>query len=215
MSRSVDVNKKLARDIIRLLLKDIPRPGTELGHSSRFELLAATILSAQATDAQVNKATPALFRRYRSIKAFADAPLEDLQEAVSSINFYRKKARNIRNSARMIIKEVGARVPGSMEELVRLPGVARKTANIILSDGFGVQEGIAVDTHVKRLSNRLGLTKHHDPVKIEQDLMAVTPRKQWSTLSHLLILHGRRVCKARSPLHDKCVLYKLCPSRDI
>ncbi|KKK78932.1 hypothetical protein LCGC14_2838580 [marine sediment metagenome] len=203
-----------ARDVIRLLKKKIPKPETALRFRSVFQILVAAVLSAQSTDVQVNKITKHLFKKYRSIRAYAEAPLEELQTDVSSVNFYKNKARNIRNSARMIIEEFGGKVPRTMEKLVRLPGVARKTANIILTDGHGITVGIAVDTHVIRLSNRLGLTTHKDPVKIEQDLLELAPKKDWPILSHLLILHGRTVCKARAPMHKDCVLFKLCPSRE-
>ncbi|HEB02533.1 MAG TPA: endonuclease III [Nitrospirae bacterium] len=206
--------KKQAREIIRLLKKSIPEPKTALRFRSVFQILVAAVLSAQSTDVQVNRITKTLFRKYRSIKAFAEAPLEELQADVSSVNFYKNKARNIRNSARMIIEEFGGKVPRTMEELVRLPGVARKTANIILTDGHGITVGIAVDTHVIRLTNRLGLTTHKDPVKIEQDLLELAPEKDWPVVSHLLILHGRTVCTARKPKHDECELYKICPSRE-
>ncbi len=206
--------KKQAREIFRLLKKSIPEPKTALEFRSVFQILVATILSAQSTDVQVNKITKQLFRKYRSIKAFAEAPLEELQTDVSSVNFYRNKARNIQNSAKMIISGFNGKVPRTMEDLVRLPGVARKTANIILTDGHGITVGIAVDTHVIRLSNRLGLSEHKDPVKIEQDLLEITPEKDWPVVSHLLILHGRTVCNARKPLHENCVLFKICPSRE-
>ena len=206
--------KKHAREIIRLLKISIPEPKTALEFRSLFQILVATILSAQSTDVQVNRITKTLFRKYRSIKAFAEAPLEELQTDVSSVNFYKNKGKNIRNSAGMVIKDFGGRVPRTMEELLRLPGVARKTANIILTDGHGITVGIAVDTHVIRLSNRLGLSKHKDPVKIEQDLLDIIPKKDWPTVSHLLILHGRTVCKAHAPKHVDCVLYKICPSRE-
>lgn len=208
-------NKEKVRQILKRLLKEFPSPKCALNFNTPFELLAATILSAQTTDAQVNKVTSRLFKKYRSIKAYAEAPIEELQEDVSSVNFYRNKAKNIQNSARMIINDFNSRVPESMEELVKLPGVARKTANIILSDAFGIVEGIAVDTHVLRLSGRLGLSENSDPVKVEKDLMAIAPARQWAQLSHLLILHGRNTCKARGPMHDKCSLRDICPSSDI
>jgi endonuclease-3 len=175
----------------------------------------STILSAQSTDVQVNKLTPSLFKKYRSIKSYASVSLEELQKDVSSVNFYKNKARNIQNSAKMIVESFKSKVPNTMEDLLALPGVARKTANIVLSGAFGINEGIAVDTHVKRLAFRLGLTEHEDPVKIEQDLMAVTPKKDWSNLSHMLIFHGRETCYARKPNHADCVLHDICPSRDI
>ena len=201
--------------IIQRLKKEYPRPKTALSFKNPFQLLVATILSAQATDVLVNKVTESLFKKYKTIKDYGDAPLETLQQDVRSINFYKTKARNIQACAEHIIEEYGGNVPKTMDELISLPGVARKTANIILSNAFGINEGIAVDTHVKRLSNLLGLTKNTDPVKIETDLMAVTPQKEWGTISHLLILHGRNVCQAKKPKHDACVLKDICPSRNI
>jgi endonuclease-3 len=207
--------KKRVKEILLLLKKEIPAPRTALKFSSPFELLVATILSAQCTDVQVNRVTGELFRKYRSVKAFANAPLNELQKDVSSINFYKNKAKNIQAAARMIIEEFRGKVPQSIEEMVKLPGVARKTANIVLAGAFGIEEGIAVDTHVKRLANRLGLTTHDDSVKIEQDLLEITPKKDRAYLSHLLILYGRSTCKARNPRHGECVLRRLCPSRNI
>ncbi len=206
--------KKQAREIVRRLKRSIPEPKTALEFRSVFQILVAAVLSAQSTDVQVNKITPKLFKKYPSIKSFAESLLEELQADVSSVNFYKNKGKNIQNSARMVIKEFGGRVPRTMEELVRLPGVARKTANIILTDGHGITVGIAVDTHVIRLTNRLGLTTHKNPVKIEQDLLELTPEKDWPVVSHLLILHGRTVCNARAPKHGDCVLYNICPSRE-
>lgn len=207
--------KQQVKTILTRLLREYPAPKCALNFKTPFELLTATILSAQTTDVQVNKVTPALFRRYRSVKAFAEASLGELTEMVSSVNFYRNKARNIQGSARMVRKDFNSRVPQTMEELITLPGVARKTANIILSDAYGVIEGIAVDTHVLRLSARLGLSSYKDPVKVERDLMKATPRKDWAVLSHLLILHGRNTCGARKPMHDECVLKGICPSSDM
>jgi endonuclease-3 len=208
-------SKQKVRQILGLLKKKYPSPKTALRYKSPFELLASTILSAQSTDEQVNRTTSTLFRKYRSIKDYASVPLEELQKDVSSINFYRNKAKYIQNCAKTIMERFGSKVPKTMEELITLPGVARKTANIVLSAAYGINDGIAVDTHVKRLSNRLGLSKHKDPVKIEQDLMAATPKKEWAKFSFLLILHGRDTCSARKPIHDDCVLKKICPSRDI
>lgn len=208
-------SKQKVSQILRLLKKKYPSPKTALRFKSPFELLASTILSAQSTDEQVNRTTGALFKKYRSVKDYASVPLGELQKDVSSINFYKNKAKYIQNCAMAITEQFGSRVPKTMEELLTLPGVARKTANIVLSGAYGINEGIAVDTHVKRLSNRLGLSKHKDPVKIEQDLMASTPKKEWANLSFLLILHGRNICTAKNPRHDDCVLNKICPSRDI
>lgn len=208
-------NRKTVSQILRILRKTYPEPKTALNYTIAFELLVATILSAQSTDLQVNRITKGLFVKYRSVKAYAGVPLAELQQDVSSINFYKNKARYIQNSARLILTGHGGDVPNTMAELIRLPGVARKTANIVLSSAFGVIEGIAVDTHVRRLSQRLGLTDQRDPVKIEADLMKLTARKNWPELSHLLIYHGRKVCSARKPLHEECGLYDLCPSRGI
>ncbi len=208
-------NKEKTEEIIRRLGKEYPSPKTALVYGSPFELLVATILSAQTTDAQVNKVTGKLFRTYRSVEDYAAVPLETLRIDVSSVNFYNNKAKNIQESARMLLRDFGGRLPATMEEITRLPGVARKTANILLSSIYGVNEGIAVDTHVKRLSGRLGLTRFEDPVKIERDLMALAQRKDWAVLSHLLILHGRKVCQARNPVHKVCVLRDICPSKDM
>ena len=202
-------------DIIKRLKKEYPEPKTALHFKSPFDLLVATILSAQATDVLVNKVTRDLFTKYASVKDYADVPLETLRKDVSSINFYKTKAKNIQASAQIIVMNFHAKVPKTMEELTTLPGVARKTANIILSNAYGINAGIAVDTHVKRLSYRLGLTKNEDPVKIERDLMESLPKEDWSNLSHLLISHGRKICQAKKPKHQECVLSDICPSRDI
>ena len=207
--------KEKTIEIIKRLKKKYPQPKTALNFRSPFDLLVATILSAQATDVLVNKVTANLFTKYKSVKDYADVPLEILQKDVSSINFYKTKAKNIQASAMIIADKFHAEVPKTMEELTTLPGVARKTANILLSNAYGINVGIAVDTHVKRLSYRLGLTKNEDPVKIERDLMESTPKKQWSNLSHLLIFHGRNVCQAKKPKHEECILSDICPSRDI
>lgn len=207
--------KKLVREIIKRLKKEYPNPRVALNFSNPFELLVATILSAQTTDTHVNKVTEGLFKKYRTVKDYAETPIEKLERDVSSINFYRNKAKNIKASARMIIERFNSQVPKTMDELLSLPGVARKTANIILSNAYGINEGIAVDTHVKRLSQRLGLSENEDPVKIEKDLMEITPKEEWGNLAHLLILHGRMICQAKKPDHKNCVLSDICPSRDI
>jgi endonuclease-3 len=213
--RDIAKEKKHVAEIIKRLRKEYPNPRTALNFRTPFELLAATILSAQATDALVNKVTERLFKKYKSVEDFAKAPLAELEKDVSSINFYKNKAKYIKNCAEIILKKHGGKVPKTMDELTELPGVARKTANIVLSNAYGINEGIAVDTHVKRLSERLGLSVKTDPAKIEIDLMELTPREEWSDLSHLLILHGRKICTARLPKHKECVLYDICPSRDI
>lgn len=202
-------------EIIKRLKKEYSDVRTALNYNSPFELLAATILSAQSTDIHINKVTTSLFKKYKTIKDYADTPLEELKKDLSSVNFYNNKAKNIQASAKIIIDKFNSKVPETMNELITLPGVARKTANIVLSGAYGINEGIAVDTHVKRLSYRLGLSKYEDPVKIEKDLMAITPKDEWSRLSHLLIFHGRKICQAKKPLHKKCVLYNICPSKNI
>lgn len=207
-------DKKRVQKIIAILRKKYPVLKCALNYKTPFELLVATILSAQSTDAQVNKLTLGLFKKYRSVRDFADAPLEELQRDSASVNFYRNKAKNIQSSARMIIERFGSEVPRTMQELITLPGVARKTANIVLSEAFGVIEGIAVDTHVRRLSNRLGLSTEEDPVKVERDLMELVPKKEWADFTHLLISHGRSVCLARAPRHRECAIAELCPSRE-
>ena len=209
-------NSEKVLEIIKRLKKVYTNtPLTVLRFSSPLELLVATMLSAQTTDVLVNKITEGLFKKYRTVQAYADTPPEKLAQDIRSVNFFNNKAKSIHKTATLLREKFNSTVPQTMEELTTLPGVARKTANIVLSVAFGINEGIAVDTHVKRLSGRLGLTKHDDPVKIEQDLMPITPRKEWGDLSHLLIFHGRAVCQAKKPKHDQCVLYDICPSRNI
>ena len=208
--------KKHVMEILKKLKKVYAgTPQTALRFSTPFELLVATMLSAQTTDVLVNRVTEGLFKKYRSVKDFADTTPEKLSQDIRSVNFFNTKAKSINKTAKMILEQFSGNVPQTMEELITLPGVARKTANIVLSSAFGINEGIAVDTHVKRLAFRLGLTEYDDPVKIEQDLIALTPRKDWGNLSHLLIFHGRAVCQARKPKHDECVLFESCPSRSI
>jgi endonuclease-3 len=192
--------------IIKLLAKEYTgTPQTVLRFNTPFELLVATIMSAQTTDVLVNKVT----------EDFANTTPEKLAQDIRSVNFFNNKAKNIHKTAAMIVEQFNGKVPQTMKELVSLPGVARKTANIVLSSAFGINEGIAVDTHVKRLAFRLGLTRHDDPVKIEQDLIAVTPQEAWGSLSHLLIFHGRAVCQAQKPKHNECVLFDICPSNQL
>lgn len=208
--------KKQVAEILRRLKKEYAgTPSTALHFSTPLELLVATMLSAQTTDVLVNKVTAELFKKYRAVEDYAATPPEKLAKDIRSVNFFNNKARSIHRMAAMLIEKFNGGVPKTMEELVTLPGVARKTANIVLSSAFGVNEGIAVDTHVKRLAYRLGLTKNEDPVKIEQDLIAVTPRNEWGNLSHLLIFHGRKICQAKKPKHQECVLFDICPSRNI
>jgi endonuclease-3 len=199
-----------ARAIVRRLQRRYPQAAIPLRHSSPLQLLIATILSAQSTDAQVNAVTRTLFQRYRTAADFAGAPRHDLEQAIHSTGFFRAKARAIQNTSRMLLERYDGEVPRTMEELVQLYGVGRKTANVVLSS-FGVP-GIVVDTHVRRLSRRLALTAHSDPEKIEQDLMALIPRAEWSTFSLRLIYFGREVCTARRPQCPSCPLRDLCPS---
>ncbi len=208
--------KKQVLEILKKLKKVYAgTPQTALRFSTPFELLIAAMLSAQTTDVLVNRVTEGLFKKYRSVRAFADITPEKLAQDIRAVNFFNNKAKNINKTAQLIIETFDGNVPQTMEELVTLPGVARKTANIVLSSAFGINEGIAVDTHVKRLAFRLGLTKYDDPVKIEQDLIAVTPRNDWGNLSHLLIFHGRAICQAKKPKHGECVLFEICPSRNL
>ena len=210
----MDSRKQMAV-ILKRLRKEYPVLKCALNFKNPFQLLVATILSAQSTDMQVNKLTKGLFQKYKTVNAFAEADSEQFRRDVSSVNFYNNKAKNIQATAKMVSEKFQGRVPMTMEELILLNGVARKTANIVLYNAFGITEGIAIDTHVKRLANRLGLTRHADPVKIEQDLMAMTPKADWGNLTHMLIEHGRAVCQARKPMHDHCVLADICPSRHI
>lgn len=200
------------RKIIALLRKDYPDAHCALNHTTPLELLLATIMSAQCTDVQVNIVTEQLFRKYRSAQDFADADPAELERDIKSTGFYRNKAKSLRGSTRMIIDEYGGQVPQKMEDLLRLPGVARKTANVVLGNAFGIASGVVVDTHVMRLSTRLGLTTEKTPEKIELDLQELVPKKDWIDFSHLLIYHGRQVCKARNPNCAGCVVEKLCPS---
>ncbi|MCX5692416.1 MAG: endonuclease III [Candidatus Omnitrophica bacterium] len=200
------------KEIIRILKKEYPDAKIALRFKNTWQLLVATILSAQCTDVRVNKVTPVLFKKYKNISDFAEADPEEFEKAIHSTGFYRNKAKSIIGSANKILSGFNARVPDTMEELTGLPGVGRKTANVILSSGFGKIAGIVVDTHVIRLSCRLGLTKNTEPDKIENDLMKVVPKTEWAVFSHLLILHGRKICNARKPLCGECKLNKLCPS---
>ena len=205
------LNEKIF-EMIELLKNEYPDVRVTLSHSDPLELLIATILSAQCTDRQVNEVTKKLFKKYRSIHDYIAASQEELEKEIYSTGFYRTKAKNIKKMCEMLVNNFNGKVPDTMEELITLPGVARKTANIVLSGAFGKLEGIAVDTHVKRLSFRLGLTDKIDQDKIEKDLMELVPRNDWDNFSLLLINHGRNICNARKPACDKCVLNSLCPS---
>lgn len=199
-------------EILRRLKQRYPDARCALHHRNAYELLVATILSAQCTDARVNLVTPELFRRYPDARALARARREELERMIQSTGFFRNKARNLLAMAQALVAEHRGEVPSSMEALCALPGVGRKTANVVLGNAFGLNEGITVDTHVSRLARLLRLTRHEDPIKIEQDLMKLVPRKDWTLVSHLLILHGRTVCIARRPRCGECVLADLCPS---
>ncbi|MBN2014802.1 MAG: endonuclease III [Candidatus Altiarchaeota archaeon] len=199
-------------EIIGVLREKYPKTTTALGHHNPLELLIATILSAQCTDKRVNIVTKDLFRRYKTAEDYANSDLKELEQYIKSTGFYKNKAKNIRNCCKMLVDRFGSKVPNSMDKLITLPGVARKTANIVLSHGFGIAEGIAVDTHVSRVAPRLGLSDKKDPKKIEQDLMKVVPKENWIDFSSLLIMHGRETCKARKPDCGRCGLNRLCPS---
>ncbi len=201
-----------ASEVTARLKAEYPDARTELDWSNPLELLVATMLSAQTTDVQVNRVTQSLFAKYRKAEDYADAAPEELEEDIRSTGFYRNKARSLRGMAGTLVEEHAGEVPRTMRELVALPGVGRKTANVVLGNAFGVDEGIVVDTHVRRVSNRLGLTESRDPVQIEQDLMEVVPQEDRTIFSHLLIFHGRRTCKARKPDCPNCVLNDICPS---
>jgi endonuclease-3 len=202
-----------AQDVVVRLKSEYPDAQTELDWSNPLELLVATMLSAQTTDVQVNRVTQGLFTKYRTAEDYADA--DELEEDIRPTGFYRNKARSLRNMASALIEDHGGEVPRTMQELVALPGVGRKTANVVLGNAFGVDEGIVVDTHVRRVSGRLGLTQNRDPEKIERDLMQVVPEQDWTVFSHLLILHGRRTCKARKPDCPNCSLNDICPSAEL
>ncbi len=208
----MDSAKKRILEIIRILYHENPDSRTALSFQTPLQILVATILSAQCTDARVNLVTPALFKKYRSVSDFAQANPEELQEEIHSTGFFRNKSKNIILAARKIVEDFDGKVPDSMEKLLTLAGVARKTANIVLSSGYGRAEGIAVDTHVKRLSRRLGLSKENNPDKIESDLLALVPKKDWLDFNYVFVNHGRNVCQARKPRCPECMLKSLCPS---
>ena len=196
------------------LREEYPDAHCALDHRSPLELLVATILSAQCTDERVNKVTPALFARYPGAADYAAAELPELEERVRSTGFFRNKARSLKGLGQALMADHDGEVPRTMDELAALPGVGRKTANVVLGNAFGLDEGVVVDTHVKRISKLLGLTRETDPVKVERDLMALLPRDRWTLWAHLLIFHGRAVCIARRPECDRCVLADLCPSAE-
>ncbi len=205
-------DKERVQKIIKLLAEEHPDAKVALHYSNPLELLVATVLSAQSTDKTVNEVTKTLFRKYRRAEDYANADLKELEGDIKSTGFYRNKAKYLKRMGQMLVEKFESKVPKTMDELTTLPGVARKTANIVLSNAFGVIEGIAVDTHVKRVSQRLGLTKNTNADKIEKDLMAIVPKEQWPKITDLLIFHGRRICTAKKPNCAGCVLNKICPS---
>jgi endonuclease-3 len=202
------------KQILAILKRAYPDAKCSLNYRNPLELLVATILSAQCTDTRVNIVTKALFAKYKSAADFADSLQEELERDIQSTGFYRNKAKSIRAMARSLIDKHGGKVPDTMEELVDLAGVGRKTANVVLGNAFGKDEGVVVDTHVARLSHRLGLTKHTDPIKIERDLMELVPKSDWTIWPHLLIHHGRAICVARKPKCNQCLVNELCPSAE-
>jgi endonuclease-3 len=212
---SARARRQRTGEILARLRRAHPDAHTALDHRDAFELLVATILSAQCTDKRVNEVTPALFRRFPTPRELAGASLAELEELVRTTGFYHNKARALLGLGQALVTEHGGKVPATMEELRRLPGVGRKTANVVLGNAFGLNVGVVVDTHVQRLSRRLGLTAETDPEKIERDLMVLVPQRDWTLWSNLLIAHGRKVCQARRPLCASCVVADLCPSAEV
>ncbi len=204
-----EYNRKRVKEIIKILSKEISDSRIALKFSNPFELLIATILSAQCTDVKVNQVTKDLFKKYRFAKDYAESNLTELEQAIRPTGFYRNKAKAIQKCCKELVARFGGEIPGTLEELVTLPGVGRKTANVILGNVFGIP-GIVVDTHVHRVSQRIGLTKNDDPVKIEFDLMEIVPKEEWTHFSNLLVWHGRKTCVARKPLCESCPIRKLC-----
>jgi len=203
--------KERIKPILRRLKKLYPEAGCSLRHADPLELLVATILSAQCTDKRVNEVTKSLFRKYKKAEDYASADPDAFEDQIRSTGFFRNKTKSIISMAEVLVERHDGKVPSSIDELVKLPGVGRKTANVVLGNAFGIDEGIVVDTHVKRISNRLQLTRNQDPEKIEKDLMAIVPKKEWTLWPHLLIHHGRAVCLARKPRCEICSLNELCP----
>ncbi len=201
-----------AIEILIRLKRQYPDARCTLNYETPLQLLVATILSAQCTDERVNQVTPALFARFPDAGAIATANIEDIETLIRSTGFYRNKAKNIQGACRMIVEKYNSQVPKRMEQLLELPGVARKTANVVLANAYGINQGVTVDTHVKRLSNRLGLTEHDNPERIERDLIRLIPQEDWENWSIRLIYHGREICNAKKPACDACMLADLCPS---
>lgn len=204
--------RERAAELFELLEEEYPGATVALEHDNSYELTVATILSAQCTDERVNRVTPELFRRFPDPESLAVAKQEEVEQVIHSTGFFRSKAKNLIGMAGRVVEHHGGGIPRTMRELTALPGVGRKTANVILGNSFGIDEGVVVDTHVKRLSKRLGFTRETDPVKVEKDLMELFPREKWTLLAHLMIWHGRQVCGARRPRCEACVVSPLCPS---
>ncbi len=215
ITRKWSAKKQRALEILVRLKRLYPDAPCTLNYETPVQLLVATMLSAQCTDARVNQVTPALFSRFPDAKALAKADLTELENLVRSTGFYRSKAKNIQATCRILVQEFGSQVPPSMEQLLTLPGVARKTANVVLAHAFGIHSGVTVDTHVKRLSYRLGLTEHTDPIQIERDLIRLLPSEDWENFSIRLIYHGRAICKARNPACQACLIADLCPAANL
>ena len=215
MRRTLETRSTLARNVVKRLKKAYPGATCALDHQTPYQLLVATVLSAQCTDVRVNMVTPSLFAKYPTAEGLAQAEQADVEAIIRSTGFFRNKAKNLIGMAGALMDRHDGKVPADMEQLRLLPGVGRKTANVVLGNAFGMNEGVTVDTHVARLSKLLGLTRHTDPIKIETDLMALVPRKDWTILSHLLIWHGRQVCIARRPKCGICVLASLCPAAKV
>ena len=204
-----------AREIYRRLIEHYPDAHCALDFKSPFQLLVATILSAQCTDKRVNMVTPALFKKYKTPQAMSEANPEELEGMIKSTGFFRNKTKSLLGMSTAVAEQHGGKIPEEMDDLVKLPGVGRKTANVVLGNAFDKNEGVVVDTHVGRVSGRLGLTKNTDPVKVEQDLMQLFPRENWTLLSHLFIEHGRQICEARRPKCEECFLNDICPSSTV
>lgn len=209
---TIDELKKRVRDVIRRLNRAYPDAHTALNHTNAFELLVATILSAQSTDERVNIVTADLFRKYRKPEDYLKVPAHELEKDIHSTGFFRMKTKSLQGTAKMLLERFAGEVPHTMDELLELPGVARKTANVVLGNAFGIKAGVVVDTHVMRLSHRLNFSQEKTAEKIEQDLIEIVPKKDWVLFPHLMIYHGRRICKARNPLCEECVVEKQCPS---
>ena len=209
---STDELKKRVRDVIRRLKRAYPDAKTSLNYTNPFELLIATILSAQCTDERVNIVTADLFRKYRGPEDYLKVPARELEKDIQSTGFFRNKTKSIQGTSKMLTEEFHGEVPQTMDELLELPGVARKTANVVLGNAFGIKAGVVVDTHVTRLSHRLNFTQEKTAEKIERDLIPIVPKKDWVIFPHLMIFHGRKICKARNPLCAECVVEKQCPS---